>query len=366
MGHPETGSRVRASLADPLDWNKLRQLAAYHRVQPLLYERLMEYAAGTVPADVLVDLSVEFRRSTARSLYLTGELIAITKAFAAANIAALPHKGPLLAQAAYGDLALREFTDLDLLIYPADLPVAIKLLAECGFLPPIDLGWVSPPALLRWTGEMSYASPRGVSVDLHWRLTPSHYPVQLDPEILWRSRTSVTLAGSELPSVTPEALLLLLAVHGAKHCWEAIGWLADVAWLGGAHPEAWQGAMDLAMETSCQRPLALARSLTESAFQGKPPNDPLCRRVLDRWYDGPLASPASPELFSFAAALARRPSDSLKHLLGVTSYPTEIDWRERRLPESWFWLYAPARVARLCRKYFRRKLPSGPAANAIK
>src|SRR5579863_3082612 len=121
-------------------------LAAFHRVQPLVDARLGEHASAT-----------ELRARAAHKMGLTAELIALTNAFKAAEIPVLPHKGPLLAQAAYGDLALREFTDLDLLIHAADLPRAIAMLADHGYLPASELAWLSPSTLLKWTGEMSYA-----------------------------------------------------------------------------------------------------------------------------------------------------------------------------------------------------------------
>ncbi len=271
--HPQIGDRVRSSAGGPIDWNKLCRLAAYHRVQPLLYKRLAEHATTLVPENVLAGLGAEYRAGATRNLTLTGELISLTKAFAAAGIPILPHKGPLLALAAYGDLAMRQFADLDILIHPSDLPRAIAVLAELDYRPAEDLAWLSPSALLRWTGEMSYASPRGVSVDLHWRLTPSHYPVQLDPEILWRNRTVIDIAGTPLPTLTPEALMLLLAVHGAKHCWEALGWLADVAWLLDANPELeWTAVQALAAEARCERVVGLAESLINVVFRGAAPD----------------------------------------------------------------------------------------------
>ena len=95
------------------------------------------------------------------------------------------------------------------------------------------IAWLSPETRYCANGpERCCTFPRG---DAGWtfttELTPSHYTVPLDPEFLWRNQTSVRIAGSELPSLQPEALLLLLAVHGAKHCWESIGWLVDLAWL---------------------------------------------------------------------------------------------------------------------------------------
>ena len=353
--HSQIGDRIRSAAGGPIDWKNLHELALYHRVQPVLYKRLAEHAATLVPEDLLTELDAEYRAGATRNLNLTGELISLAKAFNAAGIPILPHKGPLLALAAYGNLALRQFADLDILIHPADLPRAIALLAQRDYSPAQDLVWLSPSALLRWTGEMSYTSPAGVSVDMHWRLTPSHYPVQVDPEILWRNRTSIGIAGTPLPTLTPEALVLLLAVHGAKHCWEALGWLADLAWLLDANPALdWTAVHALAAEARSERVVALAESLIDTAFRGAAPDSELCRRVLDRWQNQPAESPRSPELLRFAASLSESATTTLRHVCGLILHPTEIDWRTRRLPESSFWLYAPARVARLARKYFLR------------
>jgi hypothetical protein len=358
---PELVPRLRSAFSRSIDHGRLLALAGFHRMQPLLYTRIAEHAPDLIPDSILAQLENEFRAGVARNLQLTGSLIHVVRAFDAAGIAVLPHKGPLLAQAAYGDLAMREFADLDILIHPSDLPRAIAILAELGYRVNDRLTWLKPSALLRWTCEMSYISPRGVAVDLHWRLTPRHYTVQLNPEILWRSRTTVTIAGSELPTLLPASQLLLLAVHGAKHCWEAIGWLADVAWLAATHPEAWQVALELADETGCRRVVELARSLTESVFEGKPLSDPLCRRVLDRWYSGTTETPRSPELLSFAGALAPSRLATARHLWGVLFWPTELDWKARRLPEGLFWAYGPMRAARLAGKYLLRT----PAAKTI-
>jgi Uncharacterised nucleotidyltransferase len=367
-GHPEQGVRLRSMKGGLIDWSKLGALSAYHRVKPLLYKTLIDQDLVSVPGSVMTELAEECRGIATRNLQLTGELIGLTKSFVAAGIPVLPHKGPLLAAAAYGDLALREFADIDLLIHASDLPRAITLLAEQGYHAPEKLGWLSPSALMRWSAEMTYHSARGVAVDLHWRLTPSHYTVQLDPEILWRSCSSITLAGSQIPTIAPEALLLLLAVHGAKHCWESLGWLADVAWLLNAQPDLeWKHVLAMARESKCDRPFLLCASLVHEVFESPIPETvmkgieqdravgQLHQRVIERWLEGPLESPRSPELYSFATILARRRSDSIRHLLGSVFYPTEADWSDRRLSEKHFWIYGGLRAVRLLGKYvFRR------------
>jgi hypothetical protein len=349
-------------LVDGIEWESLGALAFYHRVRPLLFKRVLDRALA--PDDVRAAWSSQLRANAVRNLRLTNELIAITRKFAAAEIPVLPHKGPLLAQAAYSDLAMRDFGDLDILVRTTDLPAAISLLVSCDFAPPDKLAWLSSKTLLRWTAEMSYTSPQGISVDLHWRLTPAHYTVQLDPELLWKSSRLVTIAGTQIPTLDPEALLVLLAVHGGKHCWEALGWLADLAWLVDSNPEInWQRIRDLAEEARCKRPVLLALSLMNRVFEitlpamfvneiAKDPAIPrIEERVLWRWYEGPLHSPRSPELLFFADALAHNRFESLRHFFGLIFHPTEEEWRTRRRPEWMFWLYTVERLARLTRKY---------------
>jgi hypothetical protein len=357
IARPAPPRSLCTELPPRLNMEALQALARFHKIEPLLFK----YFPGLRP-------SPEFLAHAARGLHLTRDLIAIVRAFQSAQIAVLPHKGPLLAMAAYHDLALRSFLDLDLLIRPADLPRAIGVLEEHGYRPAAALAWLTPETLLRWTGEMHYYSSggtstsetpaSGTSIDLHWRLTPSHYPVQLDPEVLWRSQETLTIAGADLPTVSPEALVLLLAVHGAKHCWEAIGWVADLAWLLRANPDlGWRNVLHLARETNCERPVLLAASLVHEVMEAPIPTElrtaiqadrqvrRLHARVLHRWRHGPAESPQSAELLRFAALLARKPWDLIPHLEGLLFWPTEAEWRRGASAGG------GQRVLRLIRKY---------------
>jgi len=309
----------------------------------------------------------EFRAIARRNLWMAGNLVALVKFFDADGIPLLPHKGPLLAQAAYRDLAMREFSDLDILVHAGDLPHTLTLLAKHGYTPVSELAWLSPQALLHWTGEITCTSPHGPSVDLHWRLTPPHYPVQLDAEKLWRFATSISIAGTRIPTLAPEALLVLLAVHGAKHAWECLGWLADIAWLleSPQRPD-WNRALAFANEVGCARPALLAASLLADLYAVDLPDavreriahDPriaaLHRRVVARWESGTTESPGSRELLSFTAKLSTSPLKTAHHLFGLIFHPTEIDWRAKQRPESQFWLYGPARLLRLAGKHLWR------------
>ena len=62
------------------------------------------------------DLERRFARNAQRSLRLTQRTAKILACLARRGIEAIPYKGPALAQTVYGDVAMRQFSDLDILI----------------------------------------------------------------------------------------------------------------------------------------------------------------------------------------------------------------------------------------------------------
>ena len=69
----------------------------------------------------------------------------------------------------------------------------------------------------------------GHIVELHWRLCERNASVHLPVGALWQRVTPVALPGMTVSSLAPEDLVLYLCVHGAKHRWERLEWVACVA-----------------------------------------------------------------------------------------------------------------------------------------
>ena len=353
--------RRQAELARSADWSRVEALATRHLVRPLLLRR----AAPLAPKPIRERWVAELREIGLRTLGLTSALITVTRRLEEAGVPTLPHKGPVLALAAYGELGLRECADLDVLVPGDKLADALQALALAGYERDADLAWLSADALRRWTGEVGCRSPQGLTVDLHWRFTPPHYPLQLDPKWLWPHVRPLRLAGAELPALGPEAHFLVLAVHGAKHAWSGLGWVTDLAWLIEAGFD-WPAAEALASEAGCLRVFRLAAALAHQVFGTPIPVGvaqavaadrrlvALAARVQSRWGQSPATPIGSGELLSFVAALDPRPLVLARHLWGLALDPTEGDWRSRRLPEDRFSLYAPGRLGRFLARPFAR------------
>src|SRR5438132_135218 len=57
----------------------------------------------------------------------------------------------------------------------------------------------------------------GVVVELHWAVERHAFAVHLDLASIWRRAERVCVAGRELAHPSPEDLMILLCIHGAKH-----------------------------------------------------------------------------------------------------------------------------------------------------
>ncbi|GAG91885.1 unnamed protein product, partial [marine sediment metagenome] len=83
---------------------------------PLLYQSLKKTCPEAVPDDTLEQLRAYFLTNAKRNLFLTGKLLRLLELLKDNGILAVPFKGPVLAESVYGDLSLRQFADLDILV----------------------------------------------------------------------------------------------------------------------------------------------------------------------------------------------------------------------------------------------------------
>ncbi|NJO19181.1 MAG: nucleotidyltransferase family protein [Spirulinaceae cyanobacterium RM2_2_10] len=154
----------------PLDSHKLFTLANRHGVAPLLYWQLRdsETVASELP-EWRSQLEAQFQASLRRNFLLSSALVKLLDALRQQAIAAITFKGPALAAQLYGNLGLRQVSDIDILVAPADLAAAQAVLAMLGYEPLEPL--TAPQAELRQRTnyERAWLQPqRGVNVDLHW------------------------------------------------------------------------------------------------------------------------------------------------------------------------------------------------------
>jgi len=198
--------RVRTLLHTDLDWAFLLQTAGRQGVLPLLSRSLHAIVPDEVPQRILVQLRHHSQANAARNLFLTDELLKLLTLLESHGIPALPYKGPALTALIYGNLALRDFADLDLLVHERDYERVQCLLSTSGYR-----------LMKAFENESTYVDGSGtVAVDLHKRMTSREFPSPLQFEHLWERRRHTVLLGRKVLTLSPEDTLLMLAIQISK------------------------------------------------------------------------------------------------------------------------------------------------------
>jgi len=373
---PERAGRMRQLLEAPLDWAFLSRMATRHKVTPLLYQHLNSL---DVAGDHLGELRQRFERNIHRNLFLSSELIHVLKLFDAQRIPILPFKGPTLASVAYGNLALRQFADLDILVPREHVAPAQKLLLAQGYRPQLSFA-AQEARLLRSDCQRSFVRDDGrVEVELHWDVAPRYFSCDLDTERFWERSQPAALGGASVPSLSREDLLLVLCVHGAKHVWGQLNWICDVSELLRVSPNLdWEAVRERAAAAGAERMLWLGLFLAHHVLGAALP-DAIARRLQDRSElrrltdqvtRGLFIEPGGrPDLFErsahqplaarvlfhpFHLRVRERFADRIRYCLRLAFTPSVADWEFVELPSALFFLYHLLRPVRLAGKYLVR------------
>jgi hypothetical protein len=221
---------IQALLYQPIDWHYLRQTALTHGLLPLLYFHLADTIAAIVPSESLSELKNAFFENGRRNLDLLRQLRKVTNLLSTSGVRTLAFKGPLLAKTVYGDAALRMIADLDILVAQRDFTATKEILEDAGYKMTPQLSERQQVAHLNHHCEIQfYSETTGTIIDLHWSLAPSNFVFNIDIDECFRHSKKLSLGGQEIETLNEEDLLLYLCMHGAKHYWTRLEWIASVS-----------------------------------------------------------------------------------------------------------------------------------------
>jgi len=351
-------------LSGMVDWERLLKLALRHGVLPLLSQQLNATCADLLPADVSARLHDLFYANAARNQRLTAELCRLLELFAAHAVKAIPYKGPVLALQAYGDLALRQFNDLDVLIRREDVPRVVALLRAEGYRQQWQLTRAQEAAYLRTDCERLFTHEQArIFLDVHWAFVRSYFPVKLAPEAFWARTETLALDGTTVASFAPEDLLVILCVHAGKDLWARLVWVCDVAELIRACPQLdWSRVTQTATTAGVRRMLNLGLLLAHQLLNIELPADiqrhvqadqtikRLSQQVRERMFrdEDDSISALTECLFHFR--LQARLRDKARYTLRYTLTTNPADWAFLSIPDQLFFLYRALRPLRLLSK----------------
>lgn len=189
-------------------------------------------------------------------------------------------KGPVLVELAYDGIA-RPYSDLDLLVRPADFTAALEALEAAGARLE-DRNWDlirrdrRAQLHLRW-------GPTGFPIDLHWHVVNRgalRDTFRLPTEELLGRRFTCRLGGdgsaetpSYAPVLDPTDRVIHYALHAATSGGHRLIWLVDIARSVERHPPDWDALVSRCLRWRVELPVAALLARTEETLG---PGIPLC------------------------------------------------------------------------------------------
>ncbi|WP_310423328.1 nucleotidyltransferase family protein [Chamaesiphon sp. VAR_48_metabat_135_sub] len=374
--HPDSLqiNQIQALVRQPLDWNYILERATYHNVLPLLDRQIQQLKPGTIPTEVIEQLQANFNENFQRNLHLTAELVKLSRLFESQSIPMMSFKGPILAQIAYGNLALRQFVDLDILVAEADVLATSQLLISQGYESQFAL---TDRQQTVYTGLRSeqwfWHEEKQLCIDLHWSILPKYYSFTPDRQLLWTKTNLVEFGSQSVTTLNAEHLLLFLCAHGSKHNWSKLYWICDIAELLRTNRDLdWEYISSLVGKFGTQRMLWLGLYLAHQLFSANLPESLLFQLESDSKL--PILFTQIKEIIfhpqAICAGLVEKTSTNSQDAVyrqTMTSFrdrswywidtiltPTPLEWQIVTLPQALFPLYYLIRLIRLSLKHIFR------------
>lgn len=215
-----------------IDWNDFIKLVVdRHRVTGPVYKNLMHYVKAFIPESVSDKLKKRYHQSAFKMLAMTTELVKITGIFDKHGIRALPFKGPVLGMQLFGDCCMRRSGDLDIVVPQESVPHAEKLLMNSGYQkikPQNQFSRKQYESFIKKSLHFNFFNPdTQIAVELHWKFFPD-YICSVDFDGVWQNRQMIKIGQNQLPSCALDDTVILLLIHGGKHCWRQLFWLNDI------------------------------------------------------------------------------------------------------------------------------------------
>jgi hypothetical protein len=349
-----------------LDWDLVITRAQTHRVLPLLHRALcVALVRDGVPPPVAKRIRRVYLQVVAVNLIWNAELTRIARAFNQEEIGILPMKGPALAERVYGDVTLRMFSDLDILV-PRDAVLPAKaLLLELGYEPE-QMAPGQEKLHLRVECEYLFTRRDGgipFFVEVHWAAMPRLLGTLLDPADIWKRSVPVSVGDAVVQRMAYEDELLYLCIHGWKHRWDSLLWMCDINEFLDRYRDSidWREFLERAETHRIQRIVGTALWLVAQLFRIELPPEladalgrdpywrPLPVRVTDS-FPGISRERTNLETHLFYLRSLPSPGRRAAYLGHLLVQPTGTDFSEVPLPSSAAWAYPFLRPMRLAWK----------------
>ncbi len=225
-----------------IHWKRLTQMAAYHKVRPILYAAFKKCSPHKIPVSYLEQYQHRALQHSMHNLLMDQETARLLNLLKKKQVRVLPYKGSLLSHKIYQNNGLREVGDIDLYLPREDAKVGLEVLLEDGYefefkgtLPQN----ISTPQLIKdvlsiygWHEvALKKQSHQGTTfyVDFHWRLAEAFYWYKINDDNLFEHTQTLKIHHTEVDVPSDENIFLMMLVHhGGREAWLQLKSLCDL------------------------------------------------------------------------------------------------------------------------------------------
>jgi putative nucleotidyltransferase-like protein len=208
-----TLNEVKSLVTLPLNWEGVLKSAHWHGSAPLLYQNLKSISG--IPQGVMDQLKRAYYKNMARNMYLYAELRRILERFSDKGLDVIVLKGAALAEIVYGDIALRQMGDIDLLVRKEELAYAEEIMSSLNYSTYMD-----SKSQQFYRQNHFHLSPyvhrdKSIMVEIHHHII--NHPFHINIDKWWERARETEIADCKALSPSPEDMLLHLCLHLFNH-----------------------------------------------------------------------------------------------------------------------------------------------------
>jgi hypothetical protein len=313
-----------ASRSD-VDWNRFLDQVAEHSVGSLLYDTLRnerEFPPGWVKRK----LQATYYHTAFRNTYLYGQLASIIRTFNEAAKPIVLLKGVALAQALYGNVALRPMGDVDILVKNSDWEGVELLLLNKGLEASLAHPDFGDHSVFRIDGSVP------INLEVHSHVVGSPYYRRCMPEEwLWEDTRALTIDGAPTLMLSAEKAVIHSCLHLLQHSNRHLRWVYDIVEMCRDPSLDWDALVQQIVQSRVMLPVRIALEQCRELLELSLPEDALKR------INGARISPVDRAAYLFCLSRGHSPASTV--LFNFVVMPGLLP----RFAFLWYWLSARRR-----------------------
>lgn len=264
---------IKSALQNILDWDYIFDTSQKHCVLPLIYKQISSTYSNLVSKEAIKKFQNKYQEIAKFNFARSTQLIKLTTQIKKQNLPIISYKGMTLAQLAYKDISLRQFTDIDLFIQKKDFFKVKEILNKMGCKPAWKLNKKQEKAVLNDYYEFPFHFGKtNTVIELHWNFIETFFAFDFDVKSIWDRTNEVKIIGKQIPTLSSEDYLVVLSSHGSKHLWRRLSWICDIDRLVRNTKIDWDVAESLAKQTGSMRMVWIGLYISNKLFSTKIPS----------------------------------------------------------------------------------------------